>query len=618
MGIKRSQYLIFLLSFLLSVGTVTTSIAQEEYRIERINGERYILHTVKPKETLYGISKKYDVTVSDLKKANPILDKEGLKIGQVVKILYTRDVRKDLRNKEVKLQGDTIFHTVLTKETLYSLSKRYKINIEQIHAWNPSIAKDGLKEGSTIAIPYTESPLIDENNLKRAREDSLLLHEVKPKETLYSLSKLYKVSVDSIQIVNPNLGAGLQVGQTIRIPIANPRYLSGVKPPNLKYQLSEKDVRLRIKEVDTAVIALMLPFYLERNDTLDTLKISSNVKRAYHISKSSYYALDFYRGFRIAIDSLSAQGLNFKIKVFDTGNDKAKIDKIISSGELNDVQLIIGPLFRSNFAYVADKLKDQPIGMVSPVKISSKILLDREHLAKVVASDPAHIIGLSKHVANNYPPHEIVLVDNGRSKDRYHFELAKKYINGSLRDTTDSILAVNIFTFSEDRLNALVGDSGHTAIVIPSEDQAYVTKALITLNSYVQKREKVKITVFGLEKWLEFTNLSSSMLMRLNVHLVAQHFEDYQSPKVKNYIKRYRTNYTSDPNHFGFLGFDVGYFFLQCASDYGAGCITKLPDLTDEMLTTKYKFIKVGAESGYENSAVYVLQFHDYELKRRD
>ena len=617
MGVNSLRLYRGLVFLFFLVGSISCSIAQEEVRIERIDGDRYVLHTVMPKQTLYGISKKYNVSIEELTKANPILEEGGLKINQVIKIPYSRDVRKDLKKKEVSIKGDTIFHTVLKKETLYALSRRYKINMEQIQAWNPMVAQEGLKEGSTLAIPYTQSPLADDEDLVLSREDSLLLHEVKPKETLFSLSKKYGVSIDSIQMVNPSISTNLQIGKTLRIPIKNPKFKpSKYQTKFVKIKPGKDSTRLPVMTVDTAVVALLLPFYLERNDTLDT-SLTEDYNKPYHISKASFYALDFYRGFLVAADSLKNQGHHFKIKVFDTGNDKNKIDQILNGGDLDDVQLVIGPLFRSNFEYVAEKLRSKSIGLVSPVRISSKILLDKEHVAKVEASDPAHIIGLSKYVAKYHPVNEIILVDNGRNTDKYSFELSKKYINGNLRDTADSVWAVNMFSFTTDRVNALVGDSGHTVFVIPSEDQAYVTKALITLNSYVQEYDSVSFTVYGLEKWSEFSNLSSSLLMRLNVHLVSQHYIDYNNANVVSYLKRYRNNYGSDPNKLGFVGFDVGYYFLQQAQQYGPGCIHKLPDLEDEMLTTKFDFIKVGTESGYENSAVYIVKFEDYELKRK-
>lgn len=600
---------------LLSVGTVISflpaTFAQEELTIERIDGDRFILHEVEPKQTLYAISKKYAVSIAEITKANPDINVTELKIGQVIKIPYGRDQRRNLRRNKVEIEGDTIYHTVLKKETLYSLSKRYKITVEMIEALNPEVAKDGLKEGATLVIPYTESPVVDEEHLKTAVEDSLIIHLVQPKETLYSISKTYKVSIDSIQMVNDGLKSDLVAGSTIRIPKKNPDF------DRLKKQLRKpkKDtLAIPLEPSDTTTVALMLPFYLPSNDTLDTLE--SKRYQPYNVEPLSQYAIKFYQGFMLAVDSLRAQGHHFKLKVFDTNNDTNLIQSYLDSDTLNDVQLLIGPLYRSNFEFVADQLRDRPIGLVTPVKISSKVLLGRPNVAKVEASEPAQTIGMSKFIGGFFPFEEIAIVNSGRHEDQYHFELAEKYINQSLVEQTDSVRTINVFSFSDDRVENLFSDTSHTAVFIPSENQAYVTRALMALHNFVMDHDTASITVFGLDQWRSFTNLSIDQLCNLNVHVASQHYENYNDRNTVRLIQQFRTRFGTDPEKFGFLGFDVGHYFLNNATKYGAGCITQLPNQQEELLTTPFNFIKVGAESGYENSAVYILKYDDFELKR--
>lgn len=86
-------------------------------------------------------------------------------------------------------------HTVKAGETLYSLSKTYKVEQEVIIKHNPSAA-DGLKLDQTIKIPVTqqEQTAVDKKRKKKDFE----LHTVAAGETLYSISKLYSVSIDTI------------------------------------------------------------------------------------------------------------------------------------------------------------------------------------------------------------------------------------------------------------------------------------------------------------------------------------------------------------------------------------------------------------------------------------
>ncbi len=84
-------------------------------------------------------------------------------------------------------RGDKVYivHRVETKETLFGISRRYKVPMSQILEVNPD-AKKGLDIGQLILIPYVETtPLTQSGGI----------HVVKPSETLYFISKLYEVSV---------------------------------------------------------------------------------------------------------------------------------------------------------------------------------------------------------------------------------------------------------------------------------------------------------------------------------------------------------------------------------------------------------------------------------------
>jgi LysM repeat protein len=110
--------------------------------MEKKGNKNYILHKVDPKETLFSISRKYNVSLSEIKAANPQLAK-ALDIGQVLKVPYTA---------KVKLQRDSGKHTVASKETWYSISRKYSISVEELKKANSDNAQ-GLRPGMEITIP---------------------------------------------------------------------------------------------------------------------------------------------------------------------------------------------------------------------------------------------------------------------------------------------------------------------------------------------------------------------------------------------------------------------------------------------------------------------------------
>lgn len=118
-------------------------------------------HEVLAKETLWGIAKKYNVSVDDLKKANPLLETEGLKIGQQINIpsnevlfniaattekaidkttdkIAEKPIEKNAESS-VNSNEVEVFREVLPKETKYGISKEYGITVAELERQNPAI-----------------------------------------------------------------------------------------------------------------------------------------------------------------------------------------------------------------------------------------------------------------------------------------------------------------------------------------------------------------------------------------------------------------------------------------------------------------------------------------------
>ncbi|WP_343589005.1 NlpC/P60 family protein [Flavobacterium sp.] len=104
------------------------------------------IHEVASKETLWGIAKKYNLSVDDLKKANPLLEKEGLKIGQQIAIPSNNDValadeKQPETSTEVISTDVELVREVKAKETKYGISKEYGITVAELERQNPSVKR---------------------------------------------------------------------------------------------------------------------------------------------------------------------------------------------------------------------------------------------------------------------------------------------------------------------------------------------------------------------------------------------------------------------------------------------------------------------------------------------
>ena len=223
-------------------------------------------YEVLPKETLYSIAKAYGITVDRLEKANPILQTEGLKIGQKIiipvkpydpnavvatpkeevktaetpKATPFVEAKKSLENANKQLDKNTVAgegyeYTVLPNESLYSIAKKNEISLDELKKANPSLKSQSLRRGQIITIPGNNaitSKIASAGDLQKGDKDGVssrtnegesksnendFKHEVLSKETKYGIAKEYGITVKELEKQNPNISKNLSVGTILNI-----------------------------------------------------------------------------------------------------------------------------------------------------------------------------------------------------------------------------------------------------------------------------------------------------------------------------------------------------------------------------------------------------------------
>ncbi len=188
--------------------------AHQEHRdsigTETVNGKVFVIHSVGEKETLYGISRRYGASIETILQYNPTAD-AGLEIGQILKVPYTPK-----KNAAVVRASGGITHTVSAKETMYSISKQYGVTIEEIKQWN-NLSDNALsigqqlviKKGNSTSAPNTQT------SVARPAAGKKGVHTVAAKETMFSISKLYGISVAQLREWNRLEGNEISIGQEL-------------------------------------------------------------------------------------------------------------------------------------------------------------------------------------------------------------------------------------------------------------------------------------------------------------------------------------------------------------------------------------------------------------------
>ena len=128
--------------------------------VEIINGKKYILHKVDKGQTLFAVARKYKASVAEIKAANPALEK-GFQADMVLKVPSTRGTSAKTAPQPTNptatkaAAGKAIakpkFHVVLQGQSAFSISKTYKITVEELKAWN-NVGKKDIKVGDRLVI----------------------------------------------------------------------------------------------------------------------------------------------------------------------------------------------------------------------------------------------------------------------------------------------------------------------------------------------------------------------------------------------------------------------------------------------------------------------------------
>ncbi|WP_353083582.1 NlpC/P60 family protein [Flavobacterium sp.] len=215
--------------------------------------QKVIKHKISKGETILALAIKYDVSEKDIYELNPKAKGALLQLNQVLRIpnkkfkekekpskvdkkekLVDKNIKKEKLNSELPIKEVTepkiiikeefLTHLVLSKETLYSISKKYGITMETICELNPILKTENLKKGIKLKIPNQEAtqevaPISEANTVKDTKTEVVadvntsgdLVHKVVPKETLYRIAKTYGVTVSDLEKLNPGIENGLPV-----------------------------------------------------------------------------------------------------------------------------------------------------------------------------------------------------------------------------------------------------------------------------------------------------------------------------------------------------------------------------------------------------------------------
>ena len=483
-------------------------------------------------------------------------------------------------------EREFFFIVVEKGQTLYSLSRQHNILQDSLIFFNPQL-KDGLKKDMQLRIPVPKVP------------SGAIIHEVKSGETIYGISRSYNLTVDELTQQNPIIQSGLNVGMKLTVfpkPKAAP-----VDVPPKKTEITSTDSLPKIKKSDCLVdsatrtalykIGLILPFSSGRG----------------LLASRSRTGLEFYGGCAIAFDELEKEGYNLEVELFDTQRDTAAIENLLKNPALLQKDMLIGPLYASEFREIAELSATQNIFTVTPFSTSEALVSNSPHVCKVSPDAEMQLSALCEHLKTANNNSNFIIVRNSNEADKQLANILSSKIKSFPSASKITLTEADYASF--EKVSAALDKTKKNIVFFPSTAQAEVIEFCLNL---VNAAKGYDVVLAGLNEWSDFDKLDQDHLNDLKFIYASTNFIDYDRYQSIDFQKKYKAKYNSDPGNYSYLGYDIMLYFGRAVAQIkkNPDCITQIQPYCG--LGTCFKFQRHSTKGGIENVSLPIIQIKEY------
>lgn len=546
-------------------------------------------HRVKRKETLYSLSKEYNVSQDEIKKHNKSLYANNLRKGDVIEIPVYKKVLTISQPEETRNDSSKTY-TVLPKEGKWRIAYKFGITVAELEALNPGMNPD-LIEGQVINVPKIE------DTEEKPIESQYSFYEVLPKEGFYRLKVKLGLEQSELEILNPDLAeSGLKAGMILKVP-----YNASVEDENEKLEITDLTKNIRGKQQKH--IAFMLPFKLDEVNVDSVADTKEQIQKDVFLRRS----LDFYSGITVALDSLKNLGVNLKIDFYDTKNQLSEVSNLIISKNLENVNAVIGPLMPISFEKVAAHLKNSNVALISPNLTELEL---SDNVFQSMASESLLKDKMIRYVKGDATVNQVIIIaDQSRievSNDlKSHLPNASQVFSRKDKKENDAF-----YIYDTDIISKL--KPGKNIVFLETSNPGFVSNVSSKLNSLISKDRQIILATTEMGSAFEDDEVSNYHLSNLQLTFAAI-ARTYNEDDVNSFAIEYEKRFGITPSKTAVRGFDITMDVALRLVNFGDlyESVNQAP-LT-EYVENKFAY-KKNLIGGYYNDTVYLVKYEDLKI----
>lgn len=320
---------------------------------------------------------------------------------------------------------------------------------------------------------------------------------------------------------------------------------------------------------------------------------------------SSRNNMDFYSGVLLATYDMAEEGIRTELSVYDVADGNLHVTK----ERIGKSDIVIGPVSSGDIGRLFE-LAPEAKAVISPLDPRAEELTGTyESLIQVPAPHKLQYEDLAAWLKEDkkYSDKVIVITEKGaRQSAAVDMMTAAVDSTGiSYSPFSYSILEGRNVT---DPLVRLMTDKGTNRFLIASESEAFVNDVVRNLNVLVHK--KYDIVLYAPSKIRSFETIEAENFHNVNMHVSLGYYIDYSDKKVMDFLMKYRALFNTEPTQFAFQGYDVASYFIRLYSRYGDRWLNKMNDEERSMLQSTFRCEKL-EDGGFINTGVRRIIYGD-------
>lgn len=296
-------------------------------------------------------------------------------------------------------------------------------------------------------------------------------------------------------------------------------------------------------------VALLLPFQLDQP-----------MSQAAH---KNQFVTDMYAGMKLAQDSLQQQGIHLNLYAYDANADTLSVNRILNMPELKQMDLLIGPVYRSTAKLAARFAAQNNINVINPLSQDVE-MASNDHVLLFASSMATQARQAATYAYQNFNPKiAVILYESTKDDTVFASNYRRQFIKLGGKVKTYKKISSSQTTAIAAAFNSLdLQDVGHMAVF--SDKMTAAVNAVSLLQG-----KAASLPLLTYENWLDINQISLRQLDNLEVYFISPKYVNKLNPVNDWFRRQYISKYNLPPSVYAYAGFEMLYYFGTMLQQYG-------------------------------------------------